>query len=168
MEAAPVADGVAERPEIAPRPFTAEQLRAGLPEGSLIRMRTYVIGVPPVEELWTFVRCDETTATIAARVYGADGALLTDEGERTSTWVELSEHATFPAAATVRSEDTVHGPLGPLDVWRYTVTEPGEDGVTEVKQFEFAKTLPGPPVLMTIEREGVQVFRMHMLERSPR
>lgn len=92
--------------------------------------------------------------------------MLEDEGAATSTWAELNEHATFPAASTVREDAVLDGPLGHLETWRYTVTSTGPDGVMVVKRYEFAKTLPGPPVLFTIERQGEEIFRMAVIERK--
>jgi len=91
--------------------------------------------------------------------------LLDDEGVATSIWAELNAHATFPAAATLREDAVLDGPLGHLDTLRYTVTSAGDDGVMLVKRYEFAKTLPGPPALFTIERQGEEIFRMTMIER---
>lgn len=75
---------------IAPRPFDADQLRAGIPQGTIIRL--------------TIAQAGKPTA--------------------------------------------------------------GDDGVMLVKRCDFAKTLPGPPALFTIERQGEEIFRMTMIERS--
>jgi len=151
---------------IAPRPFDADQLRAGIPQGTIIRLTIAQAGKPTVEQRWEFVSCTAESAMIASKVYDTAGNLLEDEGVATSTWAELNEHATFPAAATVREDASLDGPLGHLDTWRYTVTSAGDDGVMLVKRYDFAKTLPGPPALFTIERQGEEIFRMTMIERS--
>lgn len=150
---------------IAPRPFDADQLRAGIPQGTTIRLTVAQAGKPTVEQRWEFVSCTAESATIASKVYDTSGTLLEDEGVATSTWAELNEHATFPAAATVREDAVLDGPLGHLETWRYTVTSAGDDGVMLVKRYDFAKTLPGPPALFTIERQGEEILRMAMIER---
>jgi hypothetical protein len=159
------APAVAPAEPIAPRPFTMEQLRDGIPRGTVIRLRVETAGQPTVEQEWTFTAVDAASATIASKVFGADGSLVKDEGEGTSTWAELNEHASFPAARTTRVESAVEGPLGHVETWLYTVADTDEGGVPVTKRYQFAKTLPGPPVLFTIEREGVEVFRMTMVAR---
>lgn len=42
----------------------------------------------------------------------------------------------------------------------------GDDGKETTSRFYFAKTLPGPPVSMTVEVEGKVVARMTLLERK--
>jgi hypothetical protein len=132
---------------LAPRLFDAAALRAGLPLGTWIRLRVQVAGGPTVEQRWDFVAVSEAGATIRSRVYGTDGTLLTDEGAGESAWSELEQHASFPAARTVREEGSVTVPAGRFDTWNYTVigTE-AEGGRDFVKRYAFAKTLPGPPV----------------------
>lgn len=164
----PVAAAVDPAPQVlAPRPFDAVALAAGISQGTRIRLRVESAGEPTVEQRWEFSRCTSTDATIHSMVYDAEGTLLKDEGEDTTSWTDLERHASFPAANTERSEILSNGPLGPLEAWLYTVTVPGDDGVMLVKRFEFAKTFPGPPVLYTIERQGDEIFRMTMLERTP-
>ncbi|MSP55910.1 MAG: hypothetical protein EXR69_09955 [Myxococcales bacterium] len=166
LVAGPVA--LLDVPEVlAPRPFDALALAAGIPQGTRIRLRIESAGEITVEQRWEFARCTATDATIRSTVHDAAGVLIKDEGESTTSWAELEKHASFPAANTERGEGVSSGPLGPLDVWLYTVTVPGGDGVMLVKHFEFARALPGPPVVYTIERQGEEIFRMTMLERTP-
>ena len=162
----PPAPPLAVSEPIAPRPFTVDELRAGIPQGTRIRLQIATLGEPTIEQRWEFLACTADGATITSQVYDAAGVLLKDEGPGTSTWAELNEHATFPAAATVRTEQSLDGPLGSLDTWLYTVALPGDDGILLVKRLYFSKSLPGPPVLLTIERQGVETFRMTMLERG--
>ena len=96
------------------------------------------------------------------------GALLQDEGSSRSTWAELMGHAAFPAAQTTREDASVEVPAGRFDTWLYTVEDSAEDGTPQVKRYHFARNLPGPPVLFTIEQGGAEVFRMALLERTPR
>ena len=53
------------------------------------------------------------------------------------------------------------------DTWLFTVRDTAEDGGPMVTRRHFAETMPGRPVLLTMERSGVEVFRMTMLERTP-
>lgn len=151
---------------IAPHVHTLEELRAGIPTGTRIRLGIEVAGQPPVEQRWHFVACDASGATIASQTWSPAGELIADEGQGTSTWSELYRHADFPASATVRVESSVDVPAGHFDTWLYTVLKQGADGKPEVHRYHFARTMPGPPVLYTAEREGVETFRMTMLERT--
>lgn len=161
------ADASAKAPAevMASPPFDAEALRAGIPIGTRIRTSITQAGAPEVEHRWEFVASTALDTTVHMTNFDAAGTLLED-ASRAFTWVELAGHATFPAAATVRTDVVYDGPMGHLDAWLYTVTTSGEDGVMQVERYEFAKTLPGPPVLYTIERQGEETFRMQMLERK--
>jgi hypothetical protein len=158
-EPALVAEGMA-----AP-PFDAEALRTGIPVGTQIRTSITQTGAPEVEHRWEFVASTALGTTVHMKNHDAAGTLL-DDASREFTWVELVGHATFPALATVRTDAVYDGPMGHLDTWLYTVTTAGEDGVMLVERYEFARSLPGPPVLYTIERQGEETFRMQMLERK--
>lgn len=166
--AAPAPSGLVDEQgqPLAPRPFPAPALAAGIPQGTAMRIRIAAAGEPTVVQRWTFTRCTAEAATIHSEVFDEAGGLLKDEGETTTPWSELEQHASFPLAATTMGEEAYDSPFGPLATWSYTVTVPGEDGVMLVKRYLFAKTLPGPPVLFTIERQGEEIFRMTMLERT--
>lgn len=147
-------------------PATLDALRDALPTGSHIRLSIWSAGQPTVLQDWTFTECTEESTTIRSKVLTEAGELLVDEGSSRSPWTELHQHAAFPAASTTRIESSVDVPIGHYDTWLYTVQAVGDDGVPIIKRFHFARTLPGPPVLYTMERQGVEVFRMTMVERS--
>ncbi|MCC6555613.1 MAG: hypothetical protein IT372_21840 [Polyangiaceae bacterium] len=149
----------------APRPFTAEQIRAAMPAGHRIRYRMEAAGEPATVELWEVVAADAEQMTMSSKVHSEDGKLLKDEGNDTSSWTALVEHATFPAAATTIREADVEVPAGKYPAIIYEVRERGDGGVEIVKRFHFAKTMPGPPVLLTIETGGKVVRSMTLLER---
>lgn len=159
---APLADGTL------PRPFTAAELHAGLPDGSRIHLVVAMPGQPVVEQRWTFLDGTATAVTIASEMW-AGGALVKDEGKAQSEWTALVEHAAFPAAAAARYSGRVPTKLGTLDAWLYEVTEAGDDGAPVLARYWFAKSLPGPPVLYTQERDGVEIFRMEQIlhDRGP-
>jgi hypothetical protein len=149
---------------VAPRPFTPEQIRLAMPAGTRISMRVEVDGQKPTIERWTVVEATEATCTIASSVYdAATGALLKDEGARTSAWPELADHASFPAGDTEVSDGSFTGDIGTHAVREYRVRR--ADGSVHV--FRFAVDLPGPPAEMIIEREGRVAFRMTQILRQP-
>lgn len=155
----------AEAPEgetVSP-PVTLDQFRAAFPAGTTIRLRVQVAGSPPLEERWEWTAVDPEGGTMRSTTYAPDGTVL-QEAEARTPWTELMGHARFPADRTVATDSTVTVPAGTFETWLYTVT--GEDP-TEVRRYHFAKEMPGPPVLFTIESAGTEVFRMEMLERTP-
>lgn len=163
---APAVEAPAQPAETAPRPFTAGQIRGAMPKGHVLRLRMEAAGKPTVIEVWTVVEADAETMTMATQVYGEDGALREDQGAEVAKWSELVEHAAFPAAATLRTEGEAETALGTLATITYEVTKPGDDGVPVVSRFVFAKALPGPPVLLTVTRQGIVLRKMTILERK--
>ncbi len=150
---------------LAPRPFTADEIMRAMPVGTLIRLRMDNRGESTIEE-WRVTDADATSCTIAAKVLSPDGALLEDQGQGTSTWAELRDHASFPASHTVRERSHVEVPAGAFDTWAYVVTAETEDGEPSVSTFHFAPALPGPPILMTVVIAGEEIARMTLLERT--
>lgn len=155
--------GGATADHVAP-PFTADQLRAGIPVGTEMRFRVESAGAPALVQHWVFTDADESGCTIASRVLAEDGTLIEDEGSGTSTWAELETHAHFPTAITTRSESSVEVPGGRFETWLFEVrpTEPD----APVRRYHFARELPGPPVWMEVTRGGELVTRMVLLSRE--
>jgi hypothetical protein len=150
---------------IAPRPFTAEQIRAAMPAGTQITFHMEESGKPPVVLHWRVTAADEATMTLVSSVVGINGNVIAEEPAQSTPWQELAEHSSFPAARTARSEGSVQVPAGRFDTIDYVVTDE-QDGSKTVSTFRFAKQLPGPPVLLTVEKDGVTVRRMTLIQRS--
>jgi hypothetical protein len=148
-------------PEILPQPFTAEQIRDEWIEGFQLLMHRRS-NETAERERWTVVGWDKEGAEI-------EYISLDDEGQPTgeprvepSTWVELRDHASFPAANATREEATRETALGTLDGWLYTVNDPDQGTVTE---FFFAQELPGAPVEFRIMADDEVVMEMLQVER---
>lgn len=154
-------------PKLAPRPFTADQIRDAMPAGTEIRFRLEEAGKPAVIMHWKVTASDAATMTLAATILGEDGSIVAPEQSETSRWDELVEHASFPADLTVRSEGSVEVPAGTFDSIDYVVTET-KDGSTTVSTFKFARQLAGPPVLLSVDKDGTNVRRMTLIERTTR
>ena len=75
---------------------------------------------------------------------------------------QLREHAEFPRFAVKISEAKVEVPAGTYECVVYTVT-----AAEEVVTFFFAKTLPGPPVKMVIEKGGKVVRKQELVACAP-
>lgn len=154
---------------LAPHTHTVEQLRAAMPVGTEMKLRVEQAGQPPAIQRWTVTAADAVSCTIASQVLGQDGTVLADEGEGTSSWVELYAHADFPADRTTVSDELLDTPLGRLATRRYEVVEVGEDGQPVRKVMHFAVDLPGPPVQMTVfSADGTVRMKLTQIERSPR
>lgn len=136
-------------PGTAPTPFSAAEIRAGCPAG-----RTVVLRVEDADGVHHrrshFAAVTAEGATYERAACDADGVVVGDVATMPVTWLDLQRHASFPAAATTRDEDTLHLPLGREACWRYVVRE-GEDVTT----FWFAKGRPGMPVRVTSATRGV-------------
>jgi hypothetical protein len=160
-----LARGEAQEGVVSP-PVTLEAFRAAFPVGTKIRLSFAEKGKPVEEQRWTWVKADKEGCEIATTVHDASGKLLRDEGSSPATWAELLSHGRFPAAKTERSDSSIEVPAGRFETWLFTVRDVGKDGTPMVKRYHFAKSMPGPPVLFTIESAGGEVFRMTMLERT--
>ena len=100
-----------------------------------------------------FVDSDAEGATIESWVVGVDGEPVDRSADR-STWLDLQRHASFPAATTRRTEETVDLPLGRLECLVYT----RDSGA----RFVFAKGHAGMPARYELPdgAGGVEVTTM--------
>jgi hypothetical protein len=148
--------------EILPRPFTAEQIRDEWVVGFNLTMlrKKYE---RDVYQRWTVVAANADSLQIEYVTVDADGEPVAVPVVRSTTWVELRDHAAFPAASATREEVTRDTPLGTLDGWLYTVREDQQGTVTE---YFFAKQYPGAPVQTRTTREGEFVMDLSQIERN--
>jgi len=150
--------------ETLPTPFTAAQIRDGMPVGTALRFRLSVAGQPDEVSEWAVRGNTEADSTIAFREMSVEGT-AGEWVEDTTPWTELQSHAAFPAAAATRERGTWNTAAGTFEGWRYTVTDTsGETPVVRI--FEFADALPGPPVRFVTSRGGEEVQSMVLLRHS--
>lgn len=147
-----------------PRPFTAEQIRDAWVEGLTLELRR-VMQEGETRERWTVVSADAEGAVIEFAPVDAKGQVTGDSARHRSTWNELRDHATFPAATANRTEATRETALGEFDGWLYTVTDAAQGTVTELF---FARALPGAPLEMKVTQAGRTVMEMTQVSRSNR
>ena len=147
---------------MAPTPYTAAQIRDAMPVGTVVVYRRVEAGKEPYLNRMTVVAADETSGTIADAVIDEQGVVLSEEAPATMQWEELRKHAEFPVAALQTSDSAVDVPAGHFDTWKYVVTEP--DGT--VTTYQFARTLPGPPVWMEIRAADAVAFSMELVSRT--
>jgi hypothetical protein len=161
VAASPV-EAAAAAQAMAPTPYTAAQLRDALPVGTVVVYRRVEAGNDPYLNRMTMVSADAVGCKIANAIVDEQGNVVADEGETEADWEELRKHAEFPVAAVQTSEDAVDVPAGHFDTWKYIVTEP--DGT--VTTYQFARTLPGPPVRMEVRAHDTVVFSMELVSRT--
>ena len=152
----------AAAPAILERPFSAEQIRDEWIEGFTVTIRRWT---PEAEvfERWVVIAADADGVDIESTVTDADGTLLSEPTVQHSSWVDLRDHASFPADRATREAVVRETPLGELHGWLYTVTDPASGVVTE---FFFADDLPGAPVFVHVLRDGEVVEIFEQVERS--
>lgn len=120
-----------------PTPFTADEIRAALRDGAVIRVRIEAPDGTASERISRYSEGRDEDVLLESHPVGAPE---TATGGRVS-WRELQAHAAFPADRTAVADDTIEHPLGRLECLRYTVSD--DDGGAV---FWFALAHPGMPV----------------------
>lgn len=148
---APAPPGVVTA-ELAPAPFTAEQLRQASPVGRMMRYHLTAGGAGMTIE-YRFIGSDAERATMRT-IETPDGGTPGAPIEDSPAWADLAHHADSPAAATVIRDAEVTVPAGTFSCKEYVVTAV-DGGVTRITTSAFATAMPGPPVKMTVTANGV-------------
>lgn len=148
-------------PALLDRPFTADQIRDEWIEGFQLRIRRWT---PKAEifELWTVIDANADGVDIESKAMDEAGASEGEARVQTSTWVQLRDHASFPVDRATRESVSRETPLGELQGWLYTVSDPSTGAVTELF---FAETLPGAPVFVHVLSGGEIVEIFEQVER---
>lgn len=143
-------------------PFSAEQIRDEWVVGFTVKVRRWTPDAEAFEE-WTVVGADADGVDIESIVLDASGNPVADPTIQHSTWVQLRDHASFPADRATRETEARDTPLGELSGWLYVVGDPSGEVVTE---FFFAEELPGAPVTVHVIKGGELVEVFEQVERS--
>ena len=132
-------------------PFTAEQIRDEWQPGLTI---VFHFLFPDRQEWqrWTVVEADAETAVIQYLRLDGQGQPAGPPEHAPSRWVELRDHALFPAADARRERVSRETALGTFEGWLYTVNDPRAETTSS---FFFADELPGAPLWMET-RSGEQ------------
>ena len=141
------------RPDHLPTPFSAADIRAGCPAGRTIRLRTEVPGGDPTYRRIRFVDVDADGAAQEFQPTDGEGLPIGEPTVRRSSWIDLQQHASQPASATVIDEVDLDLPFGTEACWRYTVDSEGASVA-----YWFAKDRAGMPVQVE-ERAGGALVR---------
>lgn len=145
-QTSPALPGDPAEPEILEHPFTADEIRDEWVTGLILNVRR---SDPEgtIFERWTVVNADEQGADIEYVTTDGGGNAIGEPRVENTTWVELRDHASFPAALSTRERVSRSTQIGDLDGWLYRVSDP-ETGT--VQEFFFAEKVPGAPVQMRI------------------
>jgi len=146
-------------PSLVRRPFTADEIRGEWVEGFRLLIRRTTPEGASVER-WTVVSADDEGAEIEYAALDEDNN-VTESAVRRATWVEVRDHASFPAATATREWVTRSTGLGTYDGWLYRVS--GDGGVVE--EYFFVPSLPGAPVQMKIVTGDHTVFELEQVSR---
>ena len=92
----------------------------------------------------------------------ADGQVSGDPDVRRSTWLELRDHASFPADTSSREWVSRSTALGSFEGWLYHVPDVKTGTVTE---FFFVSEYPGAPVQMRILNGETTMFELEQTAR---
>jgi hypothetical protein len=148
-------------PSILKRPFTAEEIREEWIEGLRLLMRRSSPEGEVVER-WTVVASDPEGVDIEFVTLDGDGQVSADPEVRRSSWIELRDHAAFPAATSSREWTSRSTALGSFEGWLYRV--PDEKTGT-VSEFFFVPEFPGAPVQMRILNGEEIMFELEQTAR---
>ena len=148
-------------PTLLARPFTAERIRdEWVPGLRLLMRRTF-----PEEvriERWTVVAADDEGVDIEYATIADDGSVVGEPTLARSSWIELRDHASFPAAYSTREWVSRATSLGEFEGWLYLVAE---EGAATVQELFFVPELPGAPVQMRILEGDTMVFELEQTAR---
>ncbi len=154
----PPEQGQYEDYEMAALPYEVEAIRDAMPVGFVY---TYKIESPLglTFSRWEVLAVDAEGCT-AKSTSLTEGGVVADERTLQMTWIEAID-AGFPAESAQRSEAQIETALGNFAVWRYVIGEVDE-GVASSTTLYYAKSRPGPPILMELRR-GDEVMRLEMV-----
>jgi hypothetical protein len=128
-------------------------------------------GESPVELEQAPVDLDPEDSTILMRPFTAeeirdewadDGSVVGEPSVVRSTWVELRDHASFPAAHSSREWVSRSTMLGDFEGWLYRVANPD---AAVVNEFFFVPSLPGTPVQVRALDGDATVFELEQTAR---
>ena len=142
-------------------PFSPEQIRDEWVVGLSIRLRRLAMDQESAEQ-WSVVDADENGCDLRFETFTEDGE-LTGRVVRHSSWVELRDHAVWPASIASRERGSHTTALGTYDGWWYEVYN--DQSGTTTRLF-FADELPGAPAWMRQTRDGETVMELEQVARS--
>ena len=154
-------------PGLLPTPFTADEIRAGTASGRTIRLLVEEPEGERYERVSHLTECDDEGATLERWRIAADGGIDGEVARARVTWLELQEHAAFPADRTSVSSETLELPIGRVECLRYD-TRVDESADAAAARFWFSPVHQGMPVRYEVSTPaGVQRTTMVAVEMTP-
>ena len=148
-------------PSIIVRPFTADEIRnEWVPGLRLLIRRSDQNGSR--DERWTVKTADAEGAEIEYATLANNGSIVGEPIVERSTWVDLQNHASFPASRSTREWVERSTQLGEFEGWLYRVSD---DDSSAVQEFFFVPALPGAPVHMRVLDGETTVFEIEQKAR---
>jgi hypothetical protein len=148
-------------PTILVRPFSAEEIRDDWVPGFRLMMRRS-FPEQTVIERWTVVNADDEGVEIEYATISDDGSVMGEPTTKRSTWIELRDHASFPADHASREWISRSTALGDFEGWLYRVAD---SEAATIREFFFVPELPGAPVQMRILEGETTVFELEQTAR---
>lgn len=149
----------------APTPFSAAEIRAACVDGTWIRFKVETPGAPSSFLVFRFLSGGREEVSVTSSLFDASDHLLGEPSAKRQKWTGLQSHASFPEAQVRIDPADFDSFRGRLDGWLYTVREMRE-GKAVLTRYAFARSLPGPPVLLEEFTEGALTRRMTMVGRG--
>jgi hypothetical protein len=133
-----------------PPPFSAEQIRAGMPLGSVIEWCPRLQGETSSADRWEVVAADDATVTLRMTTTRVGDDEVVADTTKVFAFAELVTHAVFPADRAERTSVPLTTKVGSGPGWVYTVR--GDQGT---QRFEFLTAAPGAPVRVVTLVDGL-------------
>jgi hypothetical protein len=157
--------------EIARQPYTAAELARAHPVDTYTLYRIRAQGQPVMLKRTLWTRSDEQGCGMENFDWAEDAPQEVVQHSGSATWTELKDHASFPAALTDISSDSIQVEAGKFECWLYRFEEPAspgaegapEPGPAALNLFWFAKDSPGSPVRYQVHVGGETVFDMELI-----
>jgi hypothetical protein len=155
--------GTPSSSDMAPTPYTVEQLRDGNRPGTTYRYKIETAGEPTRIEVMEFTSgTSADVAEVKSETLDESGKAKSPPTVERSPWEKIRRHAEFPRATLTVEAGSVEVPAGKFDAMVYTVRAP--DG--ETSKLYFARSYAGPPVLFYTERAAARLMTMTLIERK--
>jgi hypothetical protein len=149
-------------PEMAPTPYSAEEIRNANQPGTIYRYKVETSGSPLELKVLEFtLGTSAESAEVKEQSLDEAGQPKGPAKVGRSSWEDVRRHAEFPRAGLKVEPGSIEVPAGKFEAMVYTVSAPNGDTM----RFYFAKSYAGPPVLFYKEHGGARVMTSTLIER---